>query len=143
MRGVTGHELLKLPVRLHGIELARPIDLVVDISGRRAVGLELLCGDRAHRFLPLGAANVGTGEISLDSALAVVDDTAYYLERGRRLHDLRGAAVTRDGRQEGPLEDVVLEGEGAIVQLVVDGGRRLPLGPGVTVGPPPAARSAA
>ena len=143
MRGVTGHELLKLPVRLHGIELARAIDLVVDIPAGRAVGLELRCGDGVHRFLPLGAATVDTAEIALDSALAVVDDGAYYLDHGRRLHDLRGTAVTSDGRQEGPLEDVVLDGEGAIVQLVVDGGRHLPLGPGVTVGPPPAARSAA
>jgi hypothetical protein len=51
--------------------------------------------------------------------------------------------VTRDGRQEGTLEDVVLDGDGAIVQLALDGGRRLPLVPGVAVGPPPAARSAA
>ena len=143
MRGCSGDDLLKLSVRLHGIELGRPVDLVVDLDARRAVGLELLCGDRARRFLPLAAASVESDEIAVDSALAVSDDLAYYLARGRGLRMLRGAAVARDGVEVGRLADVVLDSEGAIAELVLDGDRRVELTPRVTISPLTASRSAA
>jgi hypothetical protein len=122
MRGLTGTHLLKLPVRLHGIELGRPVDIVVDADARRAVGIALLCGDHVERFLPFGAAAVSDDEILVDSALAVIDDPRFYLERGHTLRALRGAPVTRRGELEGRLADVVVGTDGALVGLVVDAG---------------------
>ena len=51
MREITGDELLALPVRLHGIQLGRPVDLLLDRDAQRIVGLDVLCGDEVHRFL--------------------------------------------------------------------------------------------
>lgn len=142
MRGLSGDELLRLPVRLHGIELGRPVDIVVDVGARRAVGLELVCGDRAHRFLPLGAATLTTDEIALDSALAVLDDGAFYRERGRALSELRGSVVSRGGEEAGHLDDVVVGDEGELIALVLDGGR-VPFAAELTVAGTGATRSAA
>jgi len=142
MRGLSGDDLLKLPVRLHGIELGRPVDIVVDVDARRVVGLELVCGDRAHRFLPLGAATLTQEDIALDSALAVLDDGAFYRERGHSLSSLRGAAVCRGGEEQGRLDDVVLGEDGAVTELVVDD-RRVPFTPELTLRAPAVTRSAA
>lgn len=128
MRGLSGDELLRLPVRLHGIDLARPVDVVVDAEARRAVGLELLCGDGVTRFLPFGAATVTDREITVDSALAVVDDLRFYLDRGRALRQLRGSSVVRGRFEEGRLADVVVGAGGDLVQIVLadaDGGQRV------------------
>jgi hypothetical protein len=128
MRGLSGDDLLKLPVRLNGIELARPVDLVLDSDVRRAVGFELVCPDRAHRFLPLGAATLDADQIAVDSALAVVDEATYYLDRGHTLSGLRGTIVLRGGAEQGRLVDVVVGPEGELVEFVVggtDGTRRL------------------
>ena len=51
---VAADELLRLPVRLHGIQLGRPVDVLLDAEAWRVVGLDVLCGDEVHRFLPLG-----------------------------------------------------------------------------------------
>lgn len=142
MRGLSGDQLLKLPIRLNGIELGRPVDIVVDTDARRAVGLEVVCGDRAHRFLPLGAATLTTDEIALDSALAVLDDGAFYRERGHALSELRGSAVAREGQEAGRLDDVVVGDEGELIALVLDG-ERVPFTVELTLGAPAATRSAA
>lgn len=142
MRGLSGDELLKLPVRLHGIELGRPVDIVVDTEARRAVGLELVCGDRAHRFLPLGAATLTSDEIALDSALAVLDDGAFYRERAHALSELRGSVVSRRGEEAGRLDDVVVGQEGELIALVLDGAR-VPFAAELTLAPPAVTRSAA
>src|SRR2546423_12514733 len=104
MRTVTGEELLQLPVRMHGIPLGQPIDLVVDLEGRRAVGLDVLCGDDTERFLPLAAATVREDEIHVESALILLDDAApFYRRRATTLRALRGAAVARAGVGVGEL----------------------------------------
>ena len=63
MKELTGAELLALPVRLHGIQLGRPVDLLLDRDTLRTVGLDVLCGDEVHRFLPLPTASVSDDEI--------------------------------------------------------------------------------
>ena len=146
MRGLSGTRLLKLPVRLHGIELGRPTDIVVDADARRAVGIALLCGDHVERFLPFGAAAVSDDEILVDSALAVIDDPRFYLDRGHTLRALRGASVTRKGKDEGRLVDVVVGTDGSLVGLVVDlgtGPRRVEVTDDVVVAVAAAARPAA
>ena len=61
MSELSGDAILSLPVRLHGIELGRPVDLLLDRESLRVVGLDVLCGDEVHRFLPLPTAVVAGG----------------------------------------------------------------------------------
>src|SRR2546428_13872012 len=109
MRGLRGAQLLGLPVRMHGIPLGRPADLVLDLENRRSVGLVVLCGDDAHRFLPLAAARVTDTEIAVSSALMLIDETdSFSRKRAAFLRDLRGADFEVDGAPRGPLVAVVL-----------------------------------
>jgi sporulation protein YlmC with PRC-barrel domain len=139
MGGLTGDELLRLPVRLHGIQLGTPTDVILDLDAERAIGLEVRCGDDVHRFLPLATANLGPGEIAVHSALILLEEPelAFYRERGTTLRSLRGLAVDRAGVRVGRCADVVLGDGGAIEALLVDdgsGASRVPLGDGVTIG---------
>ena len=95
MRGRPAEELLRLPVRLHGIQLGRPVDLILDLVGERALGLDVLCGDDVHRFLPLAAATVGDDEITVRSALTLLEEAelAFYRSRASELSALRGAEL--------------------------------------------------
>ena len=89
MADFTVSSLLALPVRLHGIQLGRPVDVLVDARGERVVGLEVLCGDGARRFLPFTVARIRPDEIAVESALMLLDerDLEYYRARTRRLAD--------------------------------------------------------
>src|SRR5215203_4364651 len=92
--------LLSLPVRLHGIQLGRPVDVLIDERGERVVGLEVLCGDGARRFLPFAVARIRPDEIAVESALMLLDerDLYYYRARTRRLADTPLADAWIDGR---------------------------------------------
>lgn len=136
---IGADELLGLPVRLHGIELARPVDLVLDRDRRRALGLEVRCGDAVRRFLPLAAAEVREDEIELRSPLVMLEqgELAFYTVRGSTLAALRGAPVTRRAEALGTLADLELAPDGTIVTVVVDlpaGRRRLPYGEEIRLG---------
>lgn len=93
--------LLSLPVRLHGIQLGRPVDVLIDERGERVVGLEVLCGDGARRFLPFAVARIRPDEIAVESALMLLDerDLDYYRARTRRLAQTRllDARIDRRG----------------------------------------------
>jgi hypothetical protein len=118
-RSSSGGELLKLPVRLQGVELGRPIDLLLDLARLRVVGLRVLCGDRSERFLPLAAAALSPEEITASSSLALLDESEYYSEHGASLRALRGSAVDVAGRQVGTLDDIVLLANGDVTRVVV------------------------
>jgi len=122
MRERTGDELLALPVRLHGIQLGRPVDLLLDRDAQRIVGLDVLCGDEVHRFLPLPTAAVGRGEIRILSPLVLLErrELDFYRSRTLALSRLRDRVVERNGRQLGPLQDVVVAGDGRVVAAIVD-----------------------
>ena len=68
MRARSTVELLQLPVRLRGIRLGQPVDVLVDSADWRALGFVVLCGDELQRFLPRGglqpavAADQGLGQ---------------------------------------------------------------------------------
>jgi hypothetical protein len=89
-RGRSAGDLLRLPVRLHGIQLGRPLDAFVAPDANRLLGFEVLCGDEATRFLPFAVARVGADEIAIDSALTLIDerDLEFYARRSRRLSAL-------------------------------------------------------
>ncbi len=121
----TGDELLGLPVRLHGIQLGRPVDLLLDPHAQRAVGLDLLCGDEVHRFLPLPTAAVGREEIRILSPFVLLEqhELDFYRARTLALGRLRGRAVERHGRKIGLLQDVVVAGDGQLVAAIVENER--------------------
>lgn len=122
MSPIRASELLSLPVRLHGIQLGRPADLLLDRTELRAVGLDVHCGDDVHRFLPLLTALVKEDEICIRSPLVMLeeDELAFYRARSFDLAALRGTAVERAGRPVGTLVDVVVSSDGAVTELVVD-----------------------
>lgn len=90
MRGRALSKLLSLPVRMHGIQLGRPVDALLDEHSDRLLGFELICGDGAHRFLPFAVARLQQTEIAIESALALIDerDLGFYRRNSRRPADL-------------------------------------------------------
>ena len=124
MRGLTGDELLRRPVRLRGIQLGRAVDVLLHPQEPQALGLVVLCGDERHRFLPLSAAEVREDHVEAASPLVLLDlhDDSFYRREARPLSALRGTTVG-----EGALEDVVLDRAWRIVELVLDDGEQVPL----------------
>lgn len=129
MTSLPAEQLLRFPVRLNRVDVGRAVDLLVDPAQGRALGLDVLCGDDAHRFLPLAAAEVKDGEIRVSSAFALLDDAGFDFYRGRTssLRALRGKDVQRSGRRLGALRDVVVTAEGEIEALVVEAEGEPPL----------------
>jgi len=119
---LRAEHLLALPVRLHGIPLGRPVDLLLDLRERKAVGLDVLCGDEVHRFLPLQTAVVTAEEIAIRSPFLLLeeDELAFYRARTVPLSALRGTDVVRAGSRAGTLEDVVVAAGGSLAALVID-----------------------
>ena len=83
-------DVLALPVRLHGIQLGRLVDALVDANADRLLGFEVMCGDETKRFLPFAVARLGADEIAIESALTMIDeaDLDFYRRNSRRLSDL-------------------------------------------------------
>jgi hypothetical protein len=98
-------ELLELPVRVRGIALGRPVDLLIDRDRTRALGFDVLCGDEAHRFLPFVAANVRADAIEIDSPFLLLDfaQVDFYRRQATTLRELNG-----EGR------DLVVQSDGTI-----------------------------
>jgi hypothetical protein len=117
--------LLRLPVRVAGIEVGRPVDVVIDLDRRRALGFEVLCGDGTRCYLPLAAARVRENEIVVGSSLLLLaeNDLAFYRRRARMWRALRGSVVERGTQALGRLVDVLVNEEGEIGGLVVVDGR--------------------
>ena len=121
---LSAEELLQFPVRLDSIDVGRAVDLIVDPVQKRALGLDVLCRDDVHRFLPLAAAEVRESEIRLTSPFALVDDDGFEFYRGRAssLRQLKGTQVARRGRDLGSIRDVVVSPSGEIEAFVVAAG---------------------
>jgi hypothetical protein len=112
--------LLGLPVRLHSIQLARPVDLLVDAAHWRALGFIVESGDGASRFLPFAASQPVENEIAVHSALMLLDDAAFYRKRGVSLRSLLGEEISHDGETVGRLLDVIVDPGGRIRELELD-----------------------
>ena len=103
---LRAEELLGLPVRVRGIELGRPVDLIVDRESRRVLGFDVLCGDASHRFLPFAVASVRADEIEIETAFVLLDlaQVGFYREQATTLRALddgaAGLLVQRDGTLE-------------------------------------------
>ena len=125
MTELSGSEVLARPLRLHGIELGRPVDLLLDRDGLRVVGVDVLCGDEVHRFLPLPTASVSGDEIAILSPLVLLEEDQLHFYRSKTfaLSTLRGRTVERKSRDLGALGDVVVDPMGELVAVVVAGKR--------------------
>jgi hypothetical protein len=128
-------ELLQLPVRLHRIRLGQPTDLLLDGAEWRALGFVVVCRDEVERFLVFAAAETHADEITVDSALLLLDDVDFYRDRSRSLRGLLGGAAARDGDELGEVRDAVVGPAGAVEALVVehDGHPRTVPAGGVTI----------
>jgi hypothetical protein len=134
MTALRVDRILALPVRLHGIPVGRPVDLLLELEERKAVGIDVLCGDGVHRFLPLPTATLSDEEIAIRSPFVLLeeDQLVFYRQRTVALAALRGTRVRRAARDVGPLEDIVVRADGIISAVVVDG-RELPFDESVRI----------
>lgn len=117
-RPATG--LLQLPLRLRGIRLGRPVDLLLDPAEWRALGFVVLCGDESTRFLVFAAVDPQEDAIDVPSALLLLEDVEFYRERSRSLRGLLGGAVVSGGRTLGELRDLSIAPDGTVETLVVE-----------------------
>jgi hypothetical protein len=118
----TGRELLELRLRLHGIQLGQPADLLLDRETLRVVGLDIACGDGAHRYLPLPVAVVKDKELAISSPLVLLEEheLGFYRTRTFAYSALRGRTVEVGGVPAGKLSDIVIDSSGALVDVIVD-----------------------
>ena len=120
-------------VRWQGIRLGAVVDVLLDRTLRRVLGIEVRNMDERHRFLPAAAFDrVGAAVVpATPLALLEADTLAFYRGEGIALSTLRGMPVRSNGTAVGAIHDVLLAGDGDLEGIVLstpDGGRR-------TVGP--------
>jgi uncharacterized protein YrrD len=125
---LSGDMVLAQRLRLHGVELGRPVDVLLDRESLRVVGLDVLCGDEVHRFLPLPTAVVGDDGLTIHSPLVLLEEEEldFYRARAFTLRSSRGKAVTRNGRSVGALRDVVFAPSGELLAVLLESGERIP-----------------
>lgn len=121
MGWVSAQHVLSLPVRVRGIQLGRPVDLVFDRAVRRVLGFEVRCGDDERRFLPLAVVKVRARELEVGSPLLLLGETqlAFYTSAGCTFRTMRGAHVVERGTLLGELEDVTFDARGEISSVLV------------------------
>ena len=115
-------ELLQLPVRLHGIRLGQPVDLLLDPVEWRALGFVVHCGDESSRFLVFAAADLLEDAIDVSSVLLLLEDVGFYRDRSRSLRDLLGDEL-RDllVGPDGSIEALVVERDGVVQRIDLTG----------------------
>jgi hypothetical protein len=121
MVSLSASAALHLPVRLRGIQLGRPVDLLLEADTWNALGYVVRCGDESQRFLPLAASQTTEREIRVGSALMLLEDVGFYRARGTSYRSLLGGEVHRGGRSAGRLRDLLLA-NGEVVELELDRG---------------------
>ncbi|HVA29925.1 MAG TPA: hypothetical protein VMU58_01525 [Gaiellaceae bacterium] len=136
-RSLSAAQALQLPVTLRGIQLGRPVDLLLDRDSWHVLGFVVRCGDESQRFLPLGAAQPAPGEIAVGSALMLLEEVGFYRTRGTSFRRLLGGEVLQGGRAVGRLVDLKFAGREVTeleLQRGADGLVRIPAS-GATVVP--------
>jgi hypothetical protein len=88
---LDGADVLNKRVVTDGIELGRVVDVILDESGQRPVGFDVLCGDGSHRFLPFAIAHVRDEDVEVDSSLMLLEreQLDFYRAHGRALRSAR------------------------------------------------------
>jgi hypothetical protein len=84
---MDGADMLNKRVVTGGVELGRVVDVILDESGQRPVGFDVLCGDGSHRFLPFAIARVGDENVEVESSLMLLEreQLDFYRAHGRAL----------------------------------------------------------
>jgi hypothetical protein len=120
--GRSADDLLGLAVRLHGLTLGRPVDVLLDRDELKVVGLDVVCGDQVNRFLPLAAAKLADDAISISSPLVLLEEEEldFYRSRTFSLGALRGRPVRRRDRDLGLLRDLRLNSDFTVAAVVVE-----------------------
>ncbi|HET6643352.1 MAG TPA: hypothetical protein VFG93_08770 [Gaiellaceae bacterium] len=88
-------QLLQRPVELHGVQVGRVVDVILEPETERVVGYEVRCEDQRHRFLPAAAATARDAAIAIDSPFALLDtdELDFYRRRGKTLRARRESAA--------------------------------------------------
>jgi hypothetical protein len=120
MGSFSAADLVGTPVRLHGILLGRPVDLLLDAAARRVVGFVVESGDEAPRFLPFAASQPDEGAIAVASALMLLDDVGFYRKRGVSFRSLLGTQIEQEKVPVGTLIDMHVDSTGAVIELEVE-----------------------
>jgi hypothetical protein len=115
MRALSARRVLQLPLRLHGIELGRPVDVLIDPVAWRALGFEVVSGDGSHRFVPFSTVRASDEELAIGSALLLLEHLDFYRERTRSFRELIGLE-----QKGGLLQDVLIADDGEVTTLVLD-----------------------
>ena len=102
-------------MQLRGIQLGRPIDLLLDLDAWNVLGFVVLCGDESRRFLPFAACQVLDDEIAVGSALMLLEDSGFYERRGVSFRSLLGTELSG-----GLVRDLQLNSTGHVVELTVE-----------------------
>jgi uncharacterized protein YrrD len=138
-RGLRASAVESRPVCYADIRLGVVVDVLLDDALRRVLGFDVLCGDRAHRYLPLAACDVEEDTISVGSALVLMrQELDFYRNRGRALTAIRGFPLRRSGRTLGTVLDLVFASDGELRGVVVEtnaGEAIVESGPDLVVGP--------
>jgi hypothetical protein len=125
MGSLSAVSSLRVPVRLHGIQLGQPTDLFVDVESWHVLGFVVHCGDESVRFLPWAASQPAETEIAVGSALMLLEDVAFYAKRSVSFRSLVGGELPLGG----VLHDLLIGDGGYVTELEIerDGElRRLP-----------------
>lgn len=120
MGSLSAAGLVGVPVRLRGILLGRPIDLILDAVGRRVLGFVVESGDEAPRFLPFAASQPAEDIVAVGSALMLLDDVGFYRKRGVSFRSLLGTPIERGGLAAGTLADMWVAPTGDVLELEVE-----------------------
>jgi len=115
MRAISIERALRLPLRLHGIQLGQPVDVLLDPTEQRVLGFEVRCGDGSPRFVPFATVRVHDDELAVGSALVLLEEVAFYRARSRSLRSVLGSDTGR-----GVVCDVLVDRDGTVTELVVD-----------------------
>ena len=88
---MKGVELLNRRVFTSGIELGRVVDVILDETGDREIGLDVRCKDGVHRFLPIATVDLDGEDVVIDSPLLLLekDQLDFYRSRGHALRSSR------------------------------------------------------
>jgi sporulation protein YlmC with PRC-barrel domain len=80
-------ELLRQSVLLHGIQVGRVVDVILEPEHQGVIGFEVRCEDGRHRFLPRAAAKRSDDSIEIDSPFGLLDsdELEFYRARGLTL----------------------------------------------------------
>src|SRR5690348_10570140 len=116
MGSLSAAASLHLRIELHGIQLGRPTDLLLDIDAWQVLGFVAHCGDESVRFLPYAAAQPTEEEINVGSALMLLEDVEFYEKRGVSFRSLVGGEVGR----KGTLRDLYIGAGGVVTELEVE-----------------------